>query len=422
VIQEGEGFPVAENKKRTIVPQRVELVPVNRTGEPIDFSDRRDIAPLTVSEMATRHVLFIGMVLVPTFIAVFYLLLISADQYTSEARFIVRSLSSGGPLSSLSSIGMGGNQSPAQAVMSSNSFSRAFDETYSVNEFIRSRDAVKKLEVNNGLRDVFSRSDADFINRFPNIYSWNTRENLFKHYLNFVNINMQSDSGISVLEVTTFRPEDSQALALALLEHAEELINKLNTRAQADSVRFTEEVVKLAEERIETLQVRLTEFRNRELVVDPGKQSESALALVTKLTGEVAAGRVQLENTMALTPNSPQIEPLRNRLRTLEEQMQKQSALIVGGDESMVYKLSKFEQISLERELAVKSLTSALLSLENARQDAQRQQLYLERVVEPNLPDQRSYPRRLLWISIVFGVSLCLFWIVREFRITVLEH
>ena len=406
------------------VSQQLELTPVNRSGSPISPYTRLQGTEraFSLKRFARRHTMFLSIVVLPTFLASVYFGLLASDKFTSEARFIVRSVSGGGPMSALSSLGIGTSQTAAQAVASSMNFSRALDETYSVNEFIRSRDAVEKLEANNELREIFSRSEGDFINRFPNIFTRNNKEKFYRHYLDFISINVQGDSGISVLEVSTFRPEDSQKLALALLSHAEELVNKLNTRARADSVRFSEEFVRKAEERIEALQVRMTDFRNRELVIDPGKQSESALDLVTKLTVEAAADRVQLENTLLLTPSSPQIEPLRNRLRSLESQISKQRSLIVGGDQSMVDKLSRFEQITLERELAVKSLTASLVSLENARQEAQRQQLYLERVVEPNLPDYPYYPRRLLWTFVIFGVSLCAFWIVREFRVAVLEH
>ena len=136
----------------------------------------------------------------------------------------------------------------------------------------------------------------------------------------------------------------------------------------------------------------------------------------------MAADKAQLEHIITITPASPIIEPLRTRIESIEQQIDHQRSLIVGGDQSMARKLSQFEQLSLERELAIKMISSAYSSLENARQEAQRQQLYLERVVEPNLPDQSLYPKRLLSIGIVFSVCLFFFWIVRGFLIAVLEH
>ena len=70
----------------------------------------------------------------------------------------------------------------------------------------------------------------------------------------------------------------------------------------------------------------------------------------------------------------------------------------------------------LEREFADRALASALASLENARAESQRQQLYLERVVAPHAADYPSQPRRLLWIGIVFLLSLSVYSICRSLR------
>ena len=59
----------------------------------------------------------------------------------------------------------------------------------------------------------------------------------------------------------------------------------------------------------------------------------------------------------------------------------------------------------LQREFSNKALLSALDSLKTARADARRQQLYLEVVVSPNLPDQAELPLALKNIAIVFLVT-----------------
>jgi capsular polysaccharide transport system permease protein len=144
--------------------------------------------------------------------------------------------------------------------------------------------------------------------------------------------------------------------------------------------------------------------------------------MVSRINAEVLQEKATLEKLIAMAPDSPQIASLRVRIQSLETQMDQQRAALVGGDQSMAPKLSQFEQLTLERELAVKSLSSALASLENARQEAQQQQLYLARVVEPNLPDQPLYPKRLFSLMFLAGLFGCVYWIVREFARMVLEH
>ncbi|MGD9923269.1 MAG: capsule biosynthesis protein, partial [Pseudorhodoplanes sp.] len=230
------------------------------------------------------------------------------------------------------------------------------------------------------------------------------------------------ESGISTLEVRAFRPDDAQTIALALLSRAEQLNNKLNVRARADAVKFGEEIVRQAEARVSDVHQRMTDFRNREMIVDPSKQSATTLELVAQLTADLALEKAQLDHIMTMTPNSPQIEAMRNRIRAMEHQISQQRSVVTGGDQSMAKKLSEFEQIVLERELAVKSLSLAFVSLENSRQDAQRQQLYLERVVEPHLPDYPLYPKRLFSIVFAFGLCISIFWMVRSFVAAIQGH
>ena len=60
----------------------------------------------------------------------------------------------------------------------------------------------------------------------------------------------------------------------------------------------------------------------------------------------------------------------------------------------------------MQRELAEKQLASAFASLEAARLEAQRQQLYLETIAQPNLADYPLYPKRI--VSFVTVVAACL--------------
>ena len=69
----------------------------------------------------------------------------------------------------------------------------------------------------------------------------------------------------------------------------------------------------------------------------------------------------------------------------------------------------------LQRELADRELTQSTTALVAAEQEARRQKLYLERIVNPNLPDRPSQPRRLISILIVFATSLLIYgvgWLV----------
>ena len=56
----------------------------------------------------------------------------------------------------------------------------------------------------------------------------------------------------------------------------------------------------------------------------------------------------------------------------------------------------------LERQFADQQLASATASLESARVEAQRQHLYLARIVQPNLAVYPLYPRKLTNLASIF--------------------
>jgi capsular polysaccharide transport system permease protein len=60
--------------------------------------------------------------------------------------------------------------------------------------------------------------------------------------------------------------------------------------------------------------------------------------------------------------------------------------------------------------------------LETARNEAQRQQLYLDRVVQPNLPDYPIEPRRIRYVLVVLVLGLLIWAITSLLTAAVREH
>jgi capsular polysaccharide transport system permease protein len=73
-------------------------------------------------------------------------------------------------------------------------------------------------------------------------------------------------------------------------------------------------------------------------------------------------------------------------------------------------------------ELADKQLGIALAALETDRSEAARKQLYLERLVQPNLPDKALEPRRVRSILTVFLLGLIVWGAVSLVLASVREH
>lgn len=405
--EEGKSGPLSAADPS--LPVKLTVIPCGPTHNQKDAKALHDTWLKGISAQARRHILFLVTVLLPMTITCAYYLLILSNQYVSETRFVIRSMASS-------------NFGGLSIMTQGQGLARTEDDTHLVNEFLKSRDAIRLLSENDNLPKILARPEADPFYGFPSLITGRTQEDLYEHFQNFIDVTYKTSTGITTMTVRAFTAEDAQRLSAALLRHAEAVVNQLNKRAKADAVRFSEAVATAAEKRVIEAQRRIAEFRNRELVMDPGKQSAVTIELVNKLFSERLALDTTLTETTNATPDSPKIPAIRNRLNAIDQQISTLQAALTGTNTSMASKLAEFEKLSLERELAAKSLAAALSSLENARQDASRQQLYLERVVQPNIPDKSQYPKRLQSLAFTFALSLAAFWITKSMAAVILAH
>ncbi|TCT04016.1 hypothetical protein [Aquabacter spiritensis] len=358
-----------------------------------------------------RRIAFIVCVAVPVLVATIYFGFIASDLYVSETRFLVRQ--GGNPDAFSDSMG---------AVLQSSGIETTSEGSHAVKAFVESRDLVERLAKQNDLLGRLDRSEADFVTAFSTFWRPQTQESLYKWFSSFIDLSIDKSTGISTLKVKAFHAADAQALAVGILDHAEALVNRLNARVSADSIQFAEEVVQRYEARVGVIQEKLTEYRNRELVVDPGRQTSVALDLSTRLALELAQVDTKIAGLLQSNPRSPQLNDLRSRRAALKGEIDRQSRLVVGESSSLAGKLADYEKLVLEKELYFKALTAAMASLERARQEAVARRLYLERIVEPNIADRPEHPRRLLILMVVVAVCGGLYWIVRVMLDLTLEH
>lgn len=84
--------------------------------------------------------------------------------------------------------------------------------------------------------------------------------------------------------------------------------------------------------------------------------------------------------------------------------------------------VAHFQQLNIERDTAEKELASAIDALQKARIDAQRKRLYIERIVQPTLPDYPLEPKRILTILSTILGSLLIWGIARMLLASAREH
>lgn len=349
-------------------------------------------------------------VIIPTAVSLVYFGVFASDRYTSQSSFVVRS-----PKSQSSLNGLG-------AILQGTGFSRAQDDIYTVQEYMRSRSSLDELRKGLPVRE-FYETKGDIFSRFNGFGFSGEEEAFYQYYRNQLNINFDAVSGISTLNVTSFDAAESQKINAALLKQGEALINQLNDRARSDTVRYAEEVVKAAEERVQQTSQNLTDYRINNGVFDLKSQSEVQMGLVSKLQDELIVIQTQLDQVRAVTPENPQIPGLKAREQSLRKEIAQQLRGISGsGKGSLSNQAADYQRISLENQLAEQQLAAAMTSLESAKAEADRQQLYLEVISQPNLPDLAHEPKRLYNIVATLIIGLMVYGILSLLTASVREH
>jgi capsular polysaccharide transport system permease protein len=332
---------------------------------------------------------FLLMVVLPTVLAGSYLWLFAANRYESEARFVLRlpgrSMQSAAVADLLQSAGAG----------------RSNDDGYVVREFLESRDAMAILDKQGNLRRALGVAKHDPIWGYPSFFRAENNERLYDHYGRMMSATFDSTTGVSSLKFEAFTPQDAQTLTATLLGAAETLVNRLNERARQDALSIATAEVGAMRQRVVAAQTALTAFREREKLVDPSQATLAVVEAISRLSVDAADLSVQINQITKGSPQSPQIATLRNRRAAIETQINIERKRLAGDSLSIAPRIAEYERLMLEREFSERALMAAMSSVENARIEAQRQQVYLERVAEPSRPDYPAYPLRLVWTLVV---------------------
>lgn len=332
----------------------------------------------------------------PTLLAVLYFGLIAADRHVSEAQFVVRS--------GTQPAGAGG----FGALLEMSGLGHANEEVYAVQAFLSSRSAVEQLATRVPIREIYARPEADPLARFPSPFFGTSVEELHQYLGWMVKITYSSTSAITTLQVQAFRAEDARTVAEALLELGEHTVNQMNSRIRNDAMRYATDEVQRGEQRMVAAQQAITRFRNAELTIDPASSAVVVTELIARLSADLVQAEAQIREVSAASSTSPQLAALRRRADALQGQIARERARVSGGADGIAEKLAVYERLVLEREFAKAGLAAAARSLEIAQQDARRQQLYLERIVEPIAPDKAMAPERVRLVAGTVGVNIIL--------------
>jgi capsular polysaccharide transport system permease protein len=356
---------------------------------------------------------FLMLFWVPVGLGGAYFGVIASDRYAAGASFVIRGLEGGGTPDFVTSFT---GISPSGSTTS---------DSYVVRNFLESADLLRQLDSELDMRGHYSQGFIDPIARFrPD----STFEELVKYWQWRIKTTYDSTTGIVTFEVQAFDPEMAERLAQKALAAADRLVNELSEKARQDSVQFAGKEVERAEERVRNVRLQLVDFRAERGAVDPVINAQLDAELMSSLETKLVDIQARVNALSgSVDADSPMLVQLNRQADALKEQIQQRRALIgrVGDADSKrntAEALAAYEGLLIEQNFAQQSYASAMVSLETARMDADRQQRYLAVFARPFVPNEPAYPVRVRDFFLVIVAAFALWAISMLVAYTIRDH
>ncbi len=346
---------------------------------------------------------FLIMVIAPIATASWYLHEKAADQYASTLGFTVRSEDVSSAVDILGGLGssLGGGSGAQDA-----------DILY---EFMRSQQLVQNIDTALDLRTIYTKPrDTDWLLTFdPD----GTIEDLTAYWQRMVRISYDAGSGLMEIRALAFDPADAKAIAEQIFAENSAIVNELSAIARTDAMRYANEDLSQAIERLKQTREAITTFRLENQIVDPNADIQAQMGLLTTLQTQQAEALIDFDLLADIArEGDPRLEQAQRRIDVIETRInaERQKFGVGGagpGGVEFATTIAEFENLSVDREFAEAAYAASLSARDAAVAEANRQSRYLATYIKPTLAQKAEFPQRITLTAII-GLFSFLIWAI----------
>lgn len=354
--------------------------------------------------------LFAIMVVIPTLAYFSYSLLLYTPRYESIASIAIKDNSS--------SVNMGGF---GALLGSSNS---GTTNPYMLQKYILSINMLQDLNKQIGILSLYRNHKIDFISRLS---SWADQKSQLDYFRSKVDVSYNQDSQSLDVSAQGITPEESRKILQALILSAQDYVNNVDYQLASQRLDFAQKQVQLAQAKLTDTNNKIINFQNSNDILDPKSDMANLAGILAGLQSQLVVTQTELINLQqVMQNNAPQVQQLKDKISSIQAQIDNQKQQILGMDGGNNTKLNtivnKFEFLRMQSQVAVGEYTAAIASLESAKADAIKQKQQVVILQAPTLPDYHEYPR--LWYNTftLFIILTMIFGIVRMAKTIIDEH
>ncbi len=221
-------------------------------------------------------------------------------------------------------------------------------------------------------------------------------------------------SGILTVQVDAYSPQNTLRLAKDLVRLSEKLVNQITLRGRQDALQRADLEVSTSSQRLADAREKLLQFRNTNSLIDPGSKAASIAEVIGKLTLE----KIDIENALStftgsLSADSPSQRFQRAKLAALNKDIAEARSKLTNekASDAVSAQIASYERLKLEEQFAQTLYTIAQNSYQKARQELDKQVLYLVVVVAPTLPEAATTPKVITSTLLLFS-ALTVLWAI----------
>jgi capsular polysaccharide transport system permease protein len=356
-------------------------------------------------------------VVIPLLLAIVYYGLLASQQFQTEFHFVVRQPLSEASVLQNASISNDAVTENMSAIVGKNATTGegAADslDNYMVADYITSPQAARDLDQRLKLRGMYSRSDIDPVARFS---PKGSTEKLEAYWRKMAHATYDPATGLGVVTVRAFSAADAYAIATALVDLSNGIVNSAGKRSRADSVRFAELQLDQSLSRLTEVRGRLAALRRDHGVIDPSKSAvPENVSLSDKLRNDLTEQETRLTylSSQLADPQAPQIQTAKAQIAADQAKLRAVDAEVGRSPSAaaLTSVVGDFEQLDDERQSAEQAYLAAIAKHQQALSAEGAQRVYVATYVSPSLPTSSTYPKRLSSIGLVL-LGSAMVWVV----------
>jgi len=346
--------------------------------------------------IALRLIVF---VVLPTWLAGFYFYTVATPMYQVDSQMVIQKPDSGGSSSVGGLLGGGGLSNLEDSVI--------------VQGYLGSREAMQRLNAENGFILHFQQEFIDDIQRMPLDISM---EAAYKKYEKYVQIGYDPTEGVIRMSVIALTPEKAAEFSRALIAFAEERVDQLAAPVRRDQLTVAKSNYDDAEQAVLDAAERVLELQQSAGVISPDADATGQMSIVNSLEAMLDQRRLDLEEiNRNEAPNQAQVRTIEQDIMGLSARISARRAAMFSSNNANASLARVSGELSIARtnlEMRQMLLQQSLSSLETARVETNRQTRYLSLAVAPIPPDVPTHPKSLentmLALFLFFGIYIFL--------------